>query len=336
MQNRMLSHKEGVMDPVHSLPRLAVVVATAAGLLALSTPASGAETRNATAPQGRSGTRLAYDAARKVVVMFGGETGPIYGFLGDTWTWDGATWTEQHPATSPSPRYGMGMAYDAARRVVVLFGGYDGLVGDENDTWTWDGTTWTKQHPVTSPPAGEALSLAYDSVLRRVILWDGDIWTWDGTDWTKQPPGRSPVYWDSSRTIYDVAANQVVYLGGDSCGDLGCQFNLDTYTWNGHWQKQGSRPHPAGREAPGLAYDGATHSTVLFGGWGNQGYVPDTWVWDGRVWTQRHPASWPPGRESMGIAYDRATRQVVLFGGTDEINWFADTWTWNGKDWVEL
>jgi hypothetical protein len=43
--------------------------------------------------------------------------------LGDTWTWDGSTWTQQHPVPSPSARTDASMAYDAATGTVVLFGG---------------------------------------------------------------------------------------------------------------------------------------------------------------------------------------------------------------------
>jgi hypothetical protein len=45
-------------------------------------------------------------------------------------------WTEQHPATSPPAAQGGAMAYDAATRNVVLFGGASpsGLLGE---TWVW-------------------------------------------------------------------------------------------------------------------------------------------------------------------------------------------------------
>ena len=56
---------------------------------------------------------MTYDYARDEVVLFG-----------DTWTWDGTTWTQEPPATSPSARSDMGMAYDQARGEVVVFGGY--------------------------------------------------------------------------------------------------------------------------------------------------------------------------------------------------------------------
>jgi hypothetical protein len=81
---------------------------------------------------------MAYDGLRSEVVLFGGWNGS---YLGDTWTWDGTTWTEQQPPTSPAARNGMVTAFDAARGEVVGFGGHDGTVA-YGDTWTWDGTTW--------------------------------------------------------------------------------------------------------------------------------------------------------------------------------------------------
>jgi hypothetical protein len=45
----------------------------------------------------------------------------------------------------------MGLAYDAARNRVVLFGGTDEL-GLLRDTWTWDGTDWTSEVLPTRPP----------------------------------------------------------------------------------------------------------------------------------------------------------------------------------------
>ena len=64
---------------------------------------------------------MAYDAATGTVVLFGGDGSS--GDLGDTWTWNGTTWTEQTPATSPPARESATMAYDAATGTVVLFGG---------------------------------------------------------------------------------------------------------------------------------------------------------------------------------------------------------------------
>ena len=102
-------------------------------------------TKDATAthPSARNSASMAYDAATGNVVLFGGGgfgSGPSP--LGDTWTWDGSTWTKQAPATSPPARQYGSMAYDAATGNVVLFGGGGGSSGLSplGDTWTWGAT----------------------------------------------------------------------------------------------------------------------------------------------------------------------------------------------------
>ena len=52
-----------------------------------------------------------------------------------------ANWTQLLPATKPSARSYVAMAYDAASKKVLLFGGFGGT-GYLNDTWTFDGATW--------------------------------------------------------------------------------------------------------------------------------------------------------------------------------------------------
>jgi hypothetical protein len=89
-------------------------------------------------PPARFLASMAYDDVTGTVVLFGGEG--LHGTqdfaLGDTWTWDGTTWTKRHPAASPSARGGASMAYDAATGTGVLFGGADAR-SIFRDTWTW-------------------------------------------------------------------------------------------------------------------------------------------------------------------------------------------------------
>jgi hypothetical protein len=101
-------------------------------------------------PKPRTSSGLAYDKARQEVVLFGGYLAPRSGpdfTLDDTWTWNGSTWTQEHPGTTPPARWSPGLAYDAARRQVVLFGGSESEAATLGDTWTWDGVTWTHQVP---------------------------------------------------------------------------------------------------------------------------------------------------------------------------------------------
>ena len=67
------------------------------------------------------------------------------------------------------------------------------------------------------------------------------------------------------------------------------------------------------------------------------GYIfDDTWVWDGRSWTQLHPAS-PPGRSFANLAFDQSTQSTVLFGGgaANSDSGRNDTWTWDGATWTQ-
>ena len=161
----------------------------------------------------------AFDPATENVVLFGGAAGaePTAATVADTWTWNGTTWTEQFPATSPPAREGASMADDPATGNVVLFGGNGawGGIAYLADTWTWDGTTWTKQFPATSPPAREGGSIAYDPAdLGNMVLfggydnssgWLGDTWTWNGTTWTEQFPATSPLAREGASMAYDPA-----------------------------------------------------------------------------------------------------------------------------------
>jgi hypothetical protein len=151
-------------------------------------------TKHATAthPSARNSASMAYDAATGNIVLFGGGgfgSGPDP--LGDTWTWDGSTWTKQAPAAHPSAAFAPSMAYDAATGNTVLFGGGNSH-GSLSGTWTWDGSTWTKQAPATSPPARQYGSMAYDAATGNIVLFGGgggssglsplgDTWTWGAT-----------------------------------------------------------------------------------------------------------------------------------------------------------
>ena len=133
------------------------------------------------------------------MVLFGGRGDTAE--LNDTWTWDGTTWTEQHPSTVPPVRDTAGVAYDAQRGKVVMFSGYQGCYHcDPDDTWTWDGVTWTQEFPTRSPSGRDAMGMVYDALRGKVVLFGGDFfptvyndtWTWDGSNWQLESPPASP------------------------------------------------------------------------------------------------------------------------------------------------
>jgi hypothetical protein len=192
----------------------------------------------------------------------------------------------------PSPRLGMGMAYDAARGQAVLFGG-ETDTDHFGDTWTWDGTDWAKPSPAHSPSRRVFPGMAYDVASGQVVLFGGldgagryrsDTWTWDGTDWTERFPAHSPSPRYSMGMTYDAARDQVVLFGGASRFPF-----ADTWTWDGtDWTERSPVHSSSPRYGMGMAYDAARSQVVLFGGnyGGSGGFLRDTWTWDGTDWAQ--------------------------------------------------
>ena len=157
---------------------------------------------------------MAYDDARARVVLFGGNR--TVAMFGDTWEWDGTTWTLRSPATSPPSRQQHAMAYDAARRRVVLFGGTTGGTVFR-DTWEWDGMNWMARSPATSPLERTQYAMAYDSGRQRVVLFGGsrpDTWEWDGANWTQVSPAASPPARYAHAMAYDGARARTVVFSG--------------------------------------------------------------------------------------------------------------------------
>lgn len=97
-------------------------------------------------PTPRRSAAMAYDRIRQRVVLFGGtdNTAGVESPLGDTWLWDGTTWTSQGAVTRPPPRFGSGLAWDAPRGVLVLAGGVSYPAAEVfGDAWQWDGNAWS-------------------------------------------------------------------------------------------------------------------------------------------------------------------------------------------------
>ncbi|HVC75661.1 MAG TPA: hypothetical protein VND96_03995 [Candidatus Micrarchaeaceae archaeon] len=91
-----------------------------------------------------------------------------------------------------------------------------------------------------------------------------------------------------------------------------------------HQIPAGSTTPPPARGGAGVAYDQSHGVMVVFGG---TPALNDTWTWDGKYWTHRHPSATPPAWEGTLMAYDSARHDAVLFGG--------ETWIWTGATWQQ-
>jgi hypothetical protein len=241
---------------------------------------------NIVGPSARCYHAMAYDAARGDTVLFGGYavTGNQFTYNGETWEWNGTAWT-QRAVSGPSPRAGHAMAYDSARGVSVLFGGYSPTSGGySGETWEWNGTAWTQQN-VSSPPPRNFHAMAYDSARGVTVLFGGlgfdnstqqylyfdDTWEWDGTAWTQRAvTGPSPRFFHAM--AYDSVRGVTVLFGGESNPFL----SGETWEWNGTAWTQRVVSGPSPRYGHAMAYDAARSETLLFGGF-NSDYNGETW-----------------------------------------------------------
>ncbi len=275
---------------------------------------------SASGPSGRKAAAMAYDTKRDVVVLFGGDDCVSGLTLGDTWEWNGTTWTQVCGAptactSGPSDRGGAVMVYDSARERIVLNGGYrDGDICDGNDdpdaaydacdaTWEWNGTVWQQRGP-----------------------FDGELLSGDG----------SPTQRTSSAAAHDSSAKQTLLYGGEDedaadCDGLGDQLCGRAWAWTGgSWRLAAEvAAEPGRRQLTAMAYDVASNRTVMSAGLSDaadcngtgNARCRDIWHWLGSAWSEITPSVGSLVRRAgHTMAYDGVNNnRVFLFGGRSDL-----------------
>ncbi len=267
-------------------------------------------------PEARMDTRLVFDRARGVSVMFGGTGLFSIRPLGDTWEWHSKGWVRRNPATVPAARTGQAMAYDSVRGRTLMFGGRD-FFTMHTDLWAYDAVDW-----VFLSAGGQGLRLypamAFDEHRDRLVLFSGltpaDTWEFDGTTWTQRNPAASPPGRSYHKMVYDPIRRETVMFGGTVAG----RFN-DTWLWDGtNWTQATTAVAPPARGNHNLVFDSARGVVVLTGGIGGSlgPLYNDVWEWNGTSWRQRTPVGASlPARTSAMASFDANLRRVVVFGG---------------------
>lgn len=268
----------------------------------------------AVGPPGRHSGRSAYDAERRRVVLYGGQTAGNM-FFGDTWEWDGATWTRAALLGGPPERRGMGMTYDEKRRAVLVFSG----AGHPGELWEHTGgPQWSLRPSFTVvPDTDHAHAIAYDARRGVTVLFGGyttraldETWEWDGAAWSKKSLPTSPRARRGHVLVYDAARGKVVLFGGR----LDSGATDDTWEYDGvTWTQRAPTNKPRARYGHCGAYDAARRVVTIVAGT-EDALLNDVWEWDGDEW--RSAASTPVARRSCSLSYDAARDALVLFGGT--------------------
>lgn len=238
-------------------------------------------------PPARYDSVMAYDAALGQIVLFGGgyNSHGNQALYGDTWTYNGTTWSQRTKLKPvPPARRAATMVYDSVRNVVVLFGGV-GPTGDLADTWTFNGTAWSQQNLTPAPSARDTAMMAFDTVNRNTVLFGGrgssgaylaDTWIWNGSTWSPQTPATSPAGREAAALANDDNLGPLVLFGGSA----GANYFNDTWYWIGsNWLPATPSNAPSFRVEPAMAYDPATKTEMLFGGAYNGTPYNDTWTY---------------------------------------------------------
>jgi RHS repeat-associated protein len=262
----------------------------------------------ATTPSGRISPAMSYDGNTNTVVLFGGYVGagrcntltPQDNMCNDTWTWDGTTWTQLHPAHSPPPLMAATMAYDAATGQLVLYGGTCRAASDpgcdatftSTATWVWSGSDWSQQAPVQNPSRTSFDDrMAFDPDTGTIVLDVPNtnphtIFTWDGGTWTPHPAPELGAFLVNA-VAYDTVTHSVLAQGNNCVsGHAICDVQA-TWSWDGQSWSQLQVPQPAVRYVDwAMAYDRTSRQLVVFGGFEQSTGtdVNTTYTFDGHTW----------------------------------------------------
>ncbi len=327
-----------------------------------------------TAPTARSNAAMAYDPIRQRTLLFGGQASSEFEPFGDMWGWDGTSWRPIAPAVLPSPRAGHTMAYDAARHVIVLFGGRytnsSTTVTLLDDTWEWDGTTWTQIATPTKPPARWGQAMAYDPTRARIVMVggftsegttptiDAATWAYDGTTWS---PIATATTSDSrafaaeafAGLAYSPIERRLIGYGGRDRFDETVQsdntyttasprtYGFDGLVWTRLVQATQDVQPPRSEVMMVAGSDGAIFT---FGGAvpdmaGNilRTALPDTAIWTSSTWSAVPTApSMPLARSSAATATDPDTDTTYMFGGRSSNITLDELWSFHDSRWTKI
>jgi cysteine-rich repeat protein len=280
---------------------------------------------------GRSSHAMAYDEARKLVVLFGGlKVGSDN--TNETWLLDDGHW-RRYKGESPPALANAAMAYDSIRKKIVLFGGSTSeLTTDAKDqTWEFDVQGWQKRTPALSPRPQTNHVMAFDKSRGEIVLFgiDGETWEYDGLQWKKSlasgPAGRF-----NAAIAYDEITKQIVMFGGSVSGVA----NNETWEFDGaRWQNKTIVGSPDSRSRHAMYFDSATNRIVLHGGSKSQGSLSDTWVYDGAQWISVSTGgSVPPAADQAVMVFARVSGSGVLLASD------AETWLFSAGsiEWTQL
>ncbi len=243
---------------------------------------------------------MAWDDARGVTVVNGGEYGPYT--LDDTFEWDGRSATmwlspDGGPVPNAGPRTHHAMAYDHKRGGMILFGGTDepGSTQVETatvrsvfvDAGTWFGSPdggWSRLS-IQSPPARFGHAMQWNPISQKITLVGGQTFaysahelrlnglrsrfadTWElGTTWQSAPSAANNLC--GAALAFDSTRGVEIAFPGRTYDSFFLQYTPAVYerpAAGGPWSELRPSLLPAHRSYENLIYDTRAQRTLHYG-----------------------------------------------------------------------
>jgi hypothetical protein len=294
----------------------------------------------AATPPPLQGSAMGYDSATGQLVLFGQPRQPLGGpLIGETWTWNGATW-ERQAAPGPTGESQV-VVYDARTSQLVMIQPTPNASGNLSNTWLWTGSAWKEPVNASGPPYYSDVA-AYDAATGEVVLLVAgggflagngspppapQTWLWNGSAWRHAHPAHSPPLSPAEPMAYDPVSRRVILQGTDGVGANGFSpLHDETWAYDGSdWSAlQVAHPPP---DTPGavMALDESSNQLWLLDAQGyldaqcgtGVGTVSDIYAWNGSDWSSEIPSEKLVARQYAAMASDGATGQLLLFGGCE-------------------
>jgi hypothetical protein len=127
----------------------------------------------AVTPAARCGHCMAFDEQAGVAVLFGGIDARMNS-LGDTWVFDGSSWTEVRGSAPPARRYAA-LAYDPDLKGCLLHGGSEDEVGRRSfgDAWLFQDNAWRRMPTSFDTEARDDHGFGYHRGAKRMVMLEG-------------------------------------------------------------------------------------------------------------------------------------------------------------------
>lgn len=294
---------------------------------------------------------LIYDPRQHRMILFGGKN-DNNASLNEVWALDLEQNKWQHLAVmgeAPPASEDHVTIYDPLSYRLVLHGGEKGK--STNKTWSFDlqSPGWRNMTDSTAPVREDHTAI-FDSRSKRMVMYGGrdnsfvlfDIWGFDLdpnsptfekwqdlTVYDRYPRGRA-----DHVAVFDSVKNRMLVYGG--WDDDRNEYLNDTWAFYfavspdtaGRWQQiDTGDSYPPRRRHSVSVYDSARDWFIIFGGFGEEGFLNDVWAFDLNedVWINITPG--PQPRMDHQAIYDPRSRRMLIYGGDAHFEGkFHDIW----------